>query len=108
VHGYQSKDLNTFDVLNRMIPYYLRGELWILGGGEPLGARRPRLWKANASVQVCMGGVIDDGSVEAGPWDQMADPIAHLLFGSIEVLTPQGSTPQVASFGSGSRFSLAG
>jgi hypothetical protein len=107
VHGYQSKDLKTFDVLNRMIPYYLRGQLWVLGGGEPLGARRPRLWKADASVQVCMGGVIDDGSVEAGPWDQMADPVAHDLLGTVEVLTPDGDTPYVTCFGGGHRCTAA-
>jgi hypothetical protein len=69
----------------------------------PLDGRLPRFWAADGSAQVRMGGVVDDGVV-GGPWDQMADPVAYTMFGRIELLTPDGDVPFVASFGDGVRI----
>lgn len=76
-------------------PFWLRGDLWMLKIGHPDAARRPRLWRLTGGTNVvCMGGNLSNSG-----FNPSADPEAFRRFGTVEVLSPRGDTPHVATFG---------
>ena len=80
-------------------PVWLKGELWYLATGYSGGGTivKPRLWKANGTTTVLMGGDVGNS------WGSYHSQMALDRRGVIEILTPDGDTPFVMTFGKGHR-----
>jgi hypothetical protein len=85
--------------------HWQHGNLYMLKWGSPQSRRRPRIWQITGSDQVVfgIGGEVDSRGLN----NPVLDPEAARLFDTIEVLTPDGNTPRVATFGRAARAAAA-
>jgi BNR repeat-containing family member len=96
----ESQVTGTFSGLihtSRCIPFWIRGQLWILAISTPAVSRRIRLFRITGSDHpiVTMSGDVGD----TGDFEPSHDPEAWRRFRTIEVLVPDGNVPNVFVYG---------
>lgn len=104
-------ELHGRTISNLLIPYAVGGHLWLLTNDNTppvsrYGHRMMMLAKRDGTTHVKLGDRVRAGG-PYGTWEARANPVAHRLFGTVEVLIPNGNSPRVYSFGGGRHAAIA-